>query len=208
MIPSFIKEYILPKEIDFLSAMQKHSLIIKKLTANLYKCFIEGNSSACGRILEEQKEAVAIRDENMKNLLNTFITPIDKESIYRVTTQLDWIAISIKHFMLEAQAYGVFQLESTFAELIKLLQLQAQLLYAGFKTVKSDPADTAKNAQRVRDLYDQLVALYINAMAALAKREHNREIFAKRELLAQIKDISKRMRVTANYLEDTIMKMS
>ena len=208
MIPSFIKEYILPKEIDFLLAMHKHSLIIKKLTNNLYKCFIEGKSNACTLILEEQKEAVTIRDENMKNLLNTFITPIDKESIYRVTTQLDWIAISIKHFMLEAQAYGVFKLDNTFAELIKLLQLQAELLSAGFKTVKREPATTAKNAQRVRDIYDRLVALYINTMAALAKLEHNQEIFAKRELLAQIKDISKRMRVTANYLEDTIMKMS
>lgn len=208
MIPSFIKEYILPKEIDFLSAMHKHSLIIKKLTNNLYKCFIEGKSNACTLILEEQKEAVTIRDENMKNLLNTFITPIDKESIYCVTTQLDWIAISIKHFMLEAQAYGVFKLDNTFAELIKLLQLQAELLSTGFKTVKREPATTAKNAQRVRDIYDRLVALYINTMAALAKLEHNQEIFAKRELLAQIKDISKRMRVTANYLEDTIMKMS
>jgi len=208
MISSFIKEYILPKEIDFLSAMHKHSLVIDKLVNNLYKCFIKGNSSACNLILEGQKEAVAIRDENMKNLLNTFITPIDKESIYRVTTQLDWIAISIKHFMLEAQAYGVFKLDNRFTELIKLLQLQAELLSAGFKTVKKEPNATAKNAQRVRDIYDQLVALYINTMASLAKQELNHENFAKRELLAQIKDISKRMRVTANYLEDIIMKMS
>jgi len=208
MIQSFIKKYILPKEVDFLSAMHKHSLIINKLTNNLYKCFIEGNSSACNLILEEQKEAVIIRDENMKNLLNTFITPIDKESIYRVTTQLDWIAISIKHFMLEAQAYGVFKLDNTFIELIKLLQLQAELLSAGFKTVKKEPTATAKNTQRVRDIYDQLVGLYINSMAALAKLEHNQKNFAKRELLAQIKDTSKRMRVTANYLEDIIMKMS
>ena len=208
MIPSFIKEYILPKEIDFLAAMQKHSLVIKKLTDNLYKCFIKNSSNACTLIIQEQKEAVLIRDENIKNLLNTFITPIDKESIYRVTAQLDWIAISIKHFMLEAQAYGVFKLDKSFEELIKLLQLQAELLNAGFKTVKKEPEDTAKNAQRVRDIYDQLVTLYINNMAALSKLEYNQESFAKRELLAQIKDISKRMRVTANYLEDSIMKMS
>lgn len=208
MIKSFIKEYILPKEIDFLAAMNRHSLVVKKMTDNLYKCFIEENSNACVAILDEQKEAVNIRDENIKNLLNTFITPIDKESIYRVTTQLDWIAISIKHFMQEAQAYNIFKLDSTFAELIKLLQLQAQLLNAGFKTVKKEPVTTAKNTQRVRDIYDQLVTIYINSMANLAKLEHNQEIFAKRELLFQIKDISKRMRVTANYLEDIIMKMS
>jgi len=208
MITSFIKKYILPKEIDFISAMSEHALIIKKMTDNLYKCFIQNNSNACSLILEQQKEAVKIRDKNMKDLLNVFITPIDKESIYRVTTQLDWIAISIKHFMLEAQAYGIYKLDSDFAQLIKLLQLQTQLLTAGFKTVKKEPQSTAKNAQRVRDVYDELVSLYINNMAKLANLEESTKTFSKRELLAQIKDTSKRMRVTANYLEDIIMKMS
>ena len=95
MITSFIKKYILPEEIDFINAMNEHTFIIKKMTDNLYKCFIQNSSNACSLILEQQKEAVEIRDKNMKNLLNVFITPIDKESIYRVTTQLDWIAISI-----------------------------------------------------------------------------------------------------------------
>lgn len=208
MITSFIKKYILPKEIDFISAMSEHALIIKKMTDNLYKCFIQNNSNACSLILEQQKEAVKIRDKNMKDLLNVFITPIDKESIYRVTTQLDWIAISIKHFMLEAQAYGIYKLDSDFTQLIKLLQLQTQLLTAGFKTVKKEPQSTAKNAQRVRDVYDELVSIYINNMAKLANLEDSTKTFSKRELLAQIKDASQRMRVTANYLEDIIMKMS
>ena len=208
MITSFIKKYILPKEIDFITAMSEHALIIKKMTDNLYKCFIQNSSNACSLILEQQKEAVKIRDKNMKDLLNVFITPIDKESIYRVTTQLDWIAISIKHFMLEAQAYGIYKLDADFAQLIKLLQLQIQLLEAGFKTVKKEPQSTAKNAQRVRDVYDELVSLYINNMAKLANSENSIKTFSKRELLAQIKDTSKRMRVTANYLEDIIMKMS
>ena len=208
MITSFIKKYILPKEIDFISAMSEHALIIKKMTDNLYKCFIQNSSNACSLILQQQKEAVAIRDKNMKDLLNVFITPIDKESIYRVTTQLDWIAISIKHFMLEAQAYGIYKLDRDFAQLIKLLQLQIQLLSAGFETVKKEPQSTAKNAQRVRDVYDELVSLYINNMAKLANSENSTKTFSKRELLAQIKDTSKRMRVTANYLEDIIMKMS
>jgi len=208
MITSFIKKYILPKEIDFISAMSEHALIIKKMTDNLYKCFIQNNSNACSLILEQQKEAVKIRDKNMKDLLNVFITPIDKESIYRVTTQLDWIAISIKHFMLEAQAYGIYKLDSDFAQLIKLLQLQIQLLTAGFKTVKKEPRSTAKNAQRVRDVYDELVSLYINNMAKLANSKNSNTTFSKRELLVQIKDTSQRMRITANYLEDIIMKMS
>jgi len=204
---SFIKEYILPKEIDFIKDMSLHAKLINKLTNNLYKYFIEGNSNASALILQEQKEAARVRDKNMKNLLQVFITPIDKESIYRITTQLDWIAISIKHFMQEAQAYKMYKLDNDFKELFKLLILQSQYLLAGIETVKKNPEKSALNAQKVRDIYDELVSLYINNMATLAQEGANFN-FAKRELLAQVKDISKRMRISAIYLEDSIMKMS
>ena len=45
-------------------------------------------------------------------------------------------------------------------------------------------------------------------MAKLANSKNSNTTFSKRELLAQIKDTSQRMRITANYLEDIIMKMS
>ena len=43
----------------------------------------------------------------MAELLNVFITPYDKESIYRMIVQLDWIALSVNHFRLEAEVYGI-----------------------------------------------------------------------------------------------------
>ena len=51
MITSFIKKYISPEEIDFINAMNEHTLIIKKMTDNLYKCFIQNSSNACSLIL-------------------------------------------------------------------------------------------------------------------------------------------------------------
>jgi uncharacterized protein Yka (UPF0111/DUF47 family) len=114
MITSFIKKYILPKEVDFLSALNEHSMIIKDITDDLYKCFLESNTQSCDAILEDQHKAREIRDTNMKELLNTFITPFDRESIYRVITQLDWIAISIRHFVIETQAYNIHKLDKEY----------------------------------------------------------------------------------------------
>ncbi|PTB87796.1 hypothetical protein C9925_01395 [cyanobacterium G8-9] len=144
----------------------------------------------------------------MKNLLNTFITPIDRESIYRVITQLDWIAISIRHFLIEAKAYNIHELDADYGIMIKKLQLQSELLTAGFKTVKSDPIKTAESAKRIRECYDELVDIYVTKMSALAHSEETKKIFIHKELLSQIKEISKRMRMSANSLEDIIMKMT
>ncbi len=208
MITSFIKKYILPKEVDFVSALDEHSMIIKKITDDLYKCFLESNAASCKAILEDQHKAKNIRDTNMKELLNTFITPFDRESIYRVITQLDWIAISVRHFVIETQAYNINKLDEEYGLIIKHIQLQAELLTAGFKTLKSNQQKTADNAQRVRDTYDELMDLYVQKMAKLSKCNNMQEIFIQKEILAQLKEISKRMRMTANSLEDIVMKMS
>ena len=208
MITSFIKKYILPKEVDFLSALNEHSMIIKQITDDLYRCFLKNNEESCEAILQDQHKAKEIRDSNMKDLLDTFITPFDRESIYRVITQLDWIAISVRHFVIEAKAYKVVQLDEEYASLIKQLQLQAELLTAGFKTVKSSAEKTADNAKRVRDAYDDLMDIYVAHMAQLAQCDDKHKVFVQRELLAQLKEISKRMRMCANSLEDIVMKMS
>lgn len=208
MIRSLIKKYILPKEIDFISAMQAHAMIIKHIVDDLQKCFIEENESHCQSILHDQHKAQAIRDKNMKHLLNVFITPIDRESIYRVITELDWIAISIRHFLIEANAYHIREKTKAYDALIKKLQLQAELLTAGFKTLKNDPVKTAQSAKRVRDTYDALMDIYVKEVSKLVESNNMEKIFIHKELLSQLKEISKRMRMTANSLEDIIMKMS
>ncbi len=208
MIVSLIKKYILPKEIDFLAALDEHAMIIKQITDDLQKCFIEANEKSCQAILQDQHQAQAIRDKNMKNLLNVFITPIDRESIYRVITELDWIAISIRHFLIEAKSYQIHKENEVYNTLIKKIQLQAELLTAGFKTLKSNREKTAQSAKRVRDTYDALMDIYVQEVSRLVTSKDMEKIFIHKELLSQLKEISKRMRMTANSLEDIIMKMS
>jgi hypothetical protein len=66
----------------------------------------------------------------------------------------------------------------------------------------------AKNTQTVRDEYEILIEIYIKKMAELADSNDLREIFITKELLAQLKEIAKRMQVCANSLEDIVVKMS
>lgn len=208
MIKSLIKKYILPKEIDFISALQEHAMIIKYIVDDLQKCFIDANDESCQAILHDQHKAQKIRDKNMKNLLNVFITPIDRESIYRVITELDWIAISIRHFLIEAKSYQLDEKHEAYDALIKKIQLQSELLTAGFKTLKKNRKKTAQSAKRVRDTYDELMDVYIKEVSTLVKSKKLENIFIHKELLSQLKEISKRMRITANSLEDIIMKMT
>jgi len=208
MIVSWIKKYILPQEVNFLSSLSTHAMIVNKIVDDLDNCFSHAKEEHCKAILEDQHQASAIRDNNMKELLNTFITPIDRESIYRVVTELDWIAISIRHFVIEAKAYHIKQLDPEYIIIIGKLKLQAELLAAGFKTLRKDDKKTARSTKRVRDSYDDLMDIYTQKMAKLSSLKNTKEMFIHQALLQQLKEISKRMRMTANSLEDIIMKMS
>jgi uncharacterized protein Yka (UPF0111/DUF47 family) len=205
---SWIKKYILPKEVDFLSALSSHAKIVKNIIDDLKNCFVSLEDRYCISILKDEHNAKLKRDKNMKELLNTFITPIDRESIYRIITQLDWLFVSVRHFVLEAKAYKIDKLDGDYIKMMDYLKLQSELLEAGFKTLRKDDIKTTQSAKRVRETYDDLVQIYIEKMAKLSLCNDPKEIFIHQSLLTQLKDISKRMRMTANSLEDIIMKLA
>ena len=50
--------------------------------------------------------------------------------------------------------------------------------------------------------------IYVQEVSSLVESKDMEKIFIHKELLSQLKEISKRMRMMANSLEDIIMKMS
>lgn len=209
MIKSLIKKYILPKEVDFIAGLQEHSRIIEQIVNELHLCFIDKNEDSCNTIIDDEYKAQLIREKNMNELLDTFITPIDRESIYRVIFQLDWIAISVRHFVLEAKAYKINNFDKSYAEIIKHIKEQSHRLNLGFSNLQKSPASiVVKNAQDVRDTYDKLTEVYIKKMAELSQINNIQDMFIERELLGQLKEISKRLQICANSLEDIVIKMN
>lgn len=206
---SFIKKFILPKEVDFYTALVEHATLVDDIIHALYSCFIEGKEENCQKILASEHQVKTIKEKYISELLNTFITPIDRESIYRVITQLDWIAMSIRHFSLEAKAYDISILGDGYSDIIASLQKQSKNLVFGFQNLKkSNPVVVAQHAQMIRDEYETLIENHIKKMAELADSNDPREMFTAKELLSQLKEISKRMQVCANSMEDIVMKMS
>ena len=208
MLIDTLKKYILPSEINFINDMQRQSASILTIINYLNACFILKKEDNCELISKEVKQAFEIRTINMNHLLNAFITPIDRESIYRVITQLDSIAVSIKHFLVEAKAYNIHVLDDGFIDIFNKLLLCANALNSGFlKLGTSNELEVIHNTQMVRDSYDALVNEYVIIMARLAKSNDMADVFIHRELLIQLREIGKRLQGCANSLEDIVIKM-
>lgn len=206
-IKSLFKKYIVPHEINFVQMLQEQAVAIDQTIDDLYACFIENSDERCKAIEKDAHHTKLLKEKNMNQMLNAFITPIDRESIYRSITQLDSISISVKHFVLETKAYKIHNL-SEYKQLLHLIHKASKKLTKGFKALdQNNHPKVSRLADEVRQITDEISQEYIQQMVKLSDSKDSNYTFKYREILSQLKQISNHLYDTANSLQDIIVKM-
>ncbi len=203
----FIRKFLLPKEVDFNAAMLGQARVGREMVELLYRLCVDGEQEALEKIGERAEAARTLKNRNMKELLDVFITPYDKESIYRMITQLDWIALSVKHFQLEVTVYRIPSLRGH-EPIVSLLREMARTLEDGLVQLGRTPLQhMGEEIDRIRDLYDEVVSHCARASADLDARLECKQLLHQRDVLLQLKEVAKRIHVAANTLEDMAIKV-
>ncbi len=203
----FISRFLLPREVDFDAAMLEQARIGREMVELLYRLCMENEEEALAKISEIADKARTLKKQNMKELLDVFIAPYDKESIYRMITQLDWIALSVKHFQLEVTVYRIPSLAGH-EPIVSLLREMARTLEDGLAQLGRSPlSHMGEEIDRIRDLYDEVVANCARATADLDSGLNCKQLLHQRDMLMQLKEIAKRIHVAANTLEDMAIKV-
>jgi len=202
-----LKKYILPEEINFFRELREQAEATRNTMDDLYRCFVEEKEESCQAVLGDEHRACELKERNMNDLGRAFMTPVDREAIFRAITHLDWIVISVKHLVMETKAYGIANLRE-YERLLLELRNCADLLCQGFSALeKKDLEQTAKKAEATRDLAHKMTETYVQAIAGVAKGNDIHMMFTHKEVLSQIKSIAKRFHVAANTLQDITMKL-
>jgi hypothetical protein len=203
----FIRKLLLPNEVDFNLALCNQAHACKLMVDELYKACVNDDIGTLQLITTIAQHATEIKKQNMVQLLDVFLTPYDKESIYRMITQLDWIALSIKHFQLEAEVYDTHSL-SEYEPILKLLVEMVNSLEDGVSKLPEKKLNlVACRTDEIHDQYDEVVGLCAKATAALMALDDCKRIIRHKDMLLQLKEIAKRIHVAANTLEDMAIKV-
>ncbi len=203
----FIRRFLLPKEVDFDRAMLEQAQVARRMVEALHGFCTRADEDAGSTVEDLARRAQEIRRRNMQELLDVFITPYDKESIYRMITQLDWIALAVKHFRLEVAVYPVSPLGGH-EPILGLLREMARALEDGLADLGKVPLErTSGEVDRIATLYDEVVSHCARAAGALDPDLGCKELLLHRDLLAQLKEVARRIRVAANTLEDMAIKV-
>ncbi len=201
-----LSDFILPKEVDFFGSLGSQSAITQEVVYALHRIYVEKtlNSAELNTLIQKADD---LRKKNVLELNKVLITPIDREAISRAYLNLDWIVLSIKHLDVEIATYAISSLKE-YEKIFSMLKEQMCKITECFGLLK------AKNYLEVLDRISEVIRLdddqiseYSRQLADLFDSNALKHIMRHKEILSQLKEVSKRIHVCANTVEDIVFKM-
>jgi len=201
-------DWFLPKEIDFFKSLSDHSLRTLNIVENLATFYVKNSDQNPQYIIDLISDLKKNHSHNLKELNSTFLTPVDRESISRAYSHLYWVALSIKHLIVEIDTYKIYHL-SEYTDIFDLLQQEMSRLTNGFKKLDTkNYVDALEVIDQIIHLDNELIHSYAKHLSTLLNENNFQHILMHKGILSQLKEISKHIHICANLLEDIIFKLN
>lgn len=199
--------YILPKEVDFFGNLYSQCVLTQQVVSMLQDIYIT-KSKSTDQLESIIEKSGSLRKQNLVELNSVMITPVDKEAISRMYLSLDWIVLSIKHLNAEIAAYNISSLKE-YEKIIVMLHSEMKEMEKCFSLLKEKKfADVLAGVNVIIATDDELINEYSGQLALLLTSGDIKHIIRYKDILAQLKEVSKRIHVTANNVQDIVFKLN
>lgn len=136
----------------------------------------------CGdKVKNIEKEADDIRHKLCDELYATFITPIDREDLYRLSGTIDDVTDYAWNTVKESRIYGI-EPDAACAEMSATLLEIAKEMHKCVSLIETDTKASDAAAVRVKKLENQLNKQFHQAVAALFEQDDIKKILKYREV--------------------------
>jgi len=190
---------------EFAVLLEQQSRQVRRTVDDLVEYVRHPDESLRDQLSRDEHEAQRLRDENMRRLNSAFSTPFDREDIYRAIEALDWIVVHTRRTAREMEILGV-EPDHFIREICLEIQTGVHALAAGFSGLGSDLAAADRQAEAARRIDRRARHLYENALGDLFEGDDLVAIMKRREIYHHLADGAKRVRKTAEVLQDIVVK--
>jgi len=163
------------------------------------------------RARQLEKEADELQRIFVHDLLNTFVTPIDREDLFALMRALDNF---IDYVYDTVEELEIFELEPSPAiiNITTLLREMANELLLALQRLLDHPGVAAEHARRVKGLENQVENAYRHSLAELFNGPESLEqvlqILKMREVLRHLSNAADQGDIAANVIMDIVVKWS
>ncbi|HEX3000783.1 MAG TPA: DUF47 family protein [Methanoregula sp.] len=158
--------------------------------------------------LEEIENAVDLMRHDMEDkLIRSFSTPFDRQDIYSISRQMDYILNFSKETAKEMVAFSVVPDEHIRSMARQLLE-GTESIGRGIGALDSDKDAVENEIRCARRAYNILEEQYITGMAELLRTNDAMQAIRTREIYHHLRDAGRAMRDTLDILHNAVIDLA
>jgi uncharacterized protein Yka (UPF0111/DUF47 family) len=198
---------IFPREYDFEKMLSDQA---EKTLEGVHTFirWLEQDSLEEPRVLVQIEEEVdELRYEMEGKLVTSFSTPFDRQDIYSLSRQMDYILNYASETAREIYAFQVSPDPYVLDMAAALLDGTEQLVM-GVKIMRQDSLKVEERIRRTRRALHRIDEIYINSMADLFQTEDTMNALKKREVYHHLRDAGRALRSAVDFLHRAVMGLT
>lgn len=168
-----------------------------------------GGDVRCQNVRDLEEEADDLKFDLEKKLVDSFVTPFDREDIFEVSATLDEVINAAKAIVREVEAFEVSpQRNPELLDMAELLVQGTKNLRDGIASLRTDLKEAATQALMARKAENKLAKVYRRCMQDLLHQDDIKLILRVTEVYRQMLQASERIDRVGEKLLHVIVKMS
>lgn len=204
------KNLFVPNEERFVSYLVEQAKVTSEAMGVLYQFLMQPSESnnqeeLIATMSDLEKRGDALRKETIVNLLETFVTPIDREDIYALSRSIDNILDYADSTIKELVVYDV-EPTAAMREMVSVLKESVTRLAHAVESMVKDPATCVEDMVFVKRSENRIEELYRTANADLFDMTDMNFIFKVREVYRHLSNCADRMDEAADIVGNIVIK--
>lgn len=194
------------ESLNFYGLLINQAQVIRDSVAALCKYCEEPTPENGDFVKVKEKEADEVRYELVEDINRTFITPIDRDDLFRLSSSIDDLADYAWTTVKELRIYDILPDENLLSMARILLQMADGLLVC-IQNLEKNRAAVSAEATKVKKLENTLNVRYHESIAELFTSDDFKKILKYREIYSHMNHASDKGDVSADILLDIVVKL-
>ncbi len=192
--------------LNFYSLLIQQMEVIRDAVEALCQYCAEPTQEKGDFVKTKEKEADAVRRELVEDINRTFITPIDRGDLFRLSSSVDDLADYAWTTVKELRIYEIEPDEHLQQMAGTLLEMANGLLVC-MENLEKNQAKVYEEATRVKKLENTLNVQFHRSIAELFSSDDLKKILKYREIYSHMNHASDKGDASADILLDIIVKL-
>ncbi|MCA9975945.1 MAG: DUF47 family protein [Anaerolineales bacterium] len=207
----WLRRFFKPKQNNFMQMLVQQGAYTVTAVEALQGYLKKRNEKKSAYAREVEQQADEIQRIFVHELMDTFVTPIDREDLFALTRALDNF---IDYVYDTVEELEIFQLDppASVIEITDLLRGMANELHLAMQRLLDHPGVAAEHARRIKSLENQVEHAYRRSLAVLFQgpedMHHVMEILKTREVLRHLSNAADQGDMAADTILDVVVKWS